>query len=181
MGAKHEHWITRRGNGPHGTRPGDRLKSSAEILEFVAARSRDVDGGCIEWVGSISKQHGYGLIAIGKRISPSGRPYAIQRLAHRVVWELLNGNTTLALDHLCLNKLCVNPAHLEPISIGENVRRYFAYVVEHGTHCRRGHEYTDESTEWRKGADGEPRRVCRVCSAHYQQLWREGHFKPKAA
>lgn len=45
--------------------------------------------------------------------------------AHRVVYELLHGKVSSAydLDHLCRNPSCVNPAHLEPVSHSENVRR----------------------------------------------------------
>lgn len=48
--------------------------------------------------------------------------------AHRVSWELFRGRipSNLTLDHLCLNKRCVNPGHLEPVSSSENSKRWNA-------------------------------------------------------
>lgn len=58
------------------------------------------------------------------------------------------------LDHLCQVKACVNPAHLEPVSTEENTRRHRMTV----THCKRGHEFTDENTYRYK-----EQRQCRTC------------------
>lgn len=66
-------------------------------------------GFCWEWTGQ--KDSGYGRY--------SGRP------AHRVTYEVLVGPIPdgLTLDHLCRNKGCVNPDHLEPVTSSENTRR----------------------------------------------------------
>ncbi len=70
--------------------------------------------GCWRWTGSVTPQ-GYGMFAFsdeGKR-------------AHRVMYELLVGPIPegLTLDHLCRVRHCVNPEHLEPVTLAENVRR----------------------------------------------------------
>ena len=82
-----------------------------------------------------------------------GRPLAAYRVAYiELVGPIPPG---LQLDHLCRVPSCVNPAHLEPVTQQENIRRQFATI----THCPRGHEYTPENTGNDRGG-----RYCRVCS-----------------
>ena len=105
--------------------------------------------GCWRWTGA-RKSDGYGLYSV--------RPY-VQRRAHRIVYELTRGPVPegLVLDHLCKNKICVNPDHLEPVSIAENVRRAFREQAS----CVNGHEYTEANT-YRNPTHG--RRSCRECA-----------------
>lgn len=74
----------------------------------------DASGDCWEWTGTI-RPDGYGQL----------RAYGKMQRAHRVVWEWLAGPIPegLTLDHLCRNRACVNPDHLEPVSVGLNVQR----------------------------------------------------------
>lgn len=83
--------------------------------------------GCWDWVASKKAPSGYGQ-------------YRFRRSnwnAHRVAYTLYVGEIPdgLVLDHTCLNKGCVNPKHLEPVTGTENARRYAATI----THCPRGH------------------------------------------
>jgi len=84
------------------------------------------------------------------------------RLAHRAVYEALVGPIPkgLSLDHLCRNRACVNPEHLEPVSLVENVMRGVSphAVNARKTHCAHGHAFTAENTYMVRGE-----RVCRAC------------------
>ena len=84
------------------------------LNERVTAKIRKVAHGCWEWTGSKNSQ-GYGNIKVGDRTLP----------AHRIVFEMY-GNALevgMDIDHLCRNKGCVNPKHLELVTRSENVRR----------------------------------------------------------
>jgi hypothetical protein len=80
------------------------------------------------------------------------------RLAHRVAYLALVGETPRhsELDHLCRNTSCCNPAHTEPVSHQENVRRGSRAMA---THCPSGHEYNDQNTAVHRG-----KRSCKRCS-----------------
>ena len=103
--------------------------------------------GCWKWTASRDR-HGYGHVMVDR-----GR----SRLAHRVAYELVVGPipTGTVLDHLCRNPPCVNPAHLEPVTQTENLRRAAAFV----THCPQGHPYEDGNTY----VDPSGGRRCNAC------------------
>jgi hypothetical protein len=89
--------------------------------------------GCWEWAGRLSAS-GYGSYEVARRATR----------AHRVAFEIEVGEipSRLDLDHLCLNRACVRPDHLEPITRAENVRRGMG---GRQTHCPRGHALTKEN------------------------------------
>lgn len=75
------------------------------------------EGDCLVWGGALGT-FGYGLIKDGRRLVR----------AHRVAYELSVGTIPdgLELDHLCGNRRCVRPEHLEPVTHAENMRRMAA-------------------------------------------------------
>ncbi len=84
---------------------------------------------CWLWTGFISNS-GYG------RIGTYGEPMKVG-YAHRVSWELLRGPIPegFEVDHLCRNRWCVNPDHLEPVPPEENIRRAFAWRRDQRAHA----------------------------------------------
>lgn len=116
----------------------------------------DKTGECWEWTAASAD--GYGRFGIEGK--------SVQR-AHRVAYELLVGPIpeSLVLDHLCRNTGCVNPAHLDPVTQNENVRRGQhpsgdQHYLGGKTHCLRGHEFTPGNTY---KPPGKNQRHCRAC------------------
>jgi hypothetical protein len=122
----------------------------------------EASNGCWEWTAGRFR-NGYAHSSL------KGAP---SDLAHRVTYVTLVASVPekLCLDHLCRNRICVNPAHLEVVSPKENIRRAPHF---HPAHCKHGHEYTPNNT-WthaRKG-DGRIIRMCRICNAANKAQWR---------
>lgn len=137
--------------GPAGFRVpvADRL---ARLITKTAA-------GCWEWAGARDEQ-GYGRFKLAR---DGGRPRWVR--AHRWVYEQLVGQVPpgLQLDHLCRNRACVNPAHLEPVTNRINwLRGESPSAVSYRTDtCTAGHPFTPENTYIRPSRPNQ--RECREC------------------
>jgi hypothetical protein len=87
-------------------------------------------------------------------------------LAHRWAYQFLRAEIPegLVLDHLCRNKLCVNPWHLEPVTQRVNIMRGDSFIARQviSAHCHRGHPFDGVNTYYRKDRPG---RQCRACAA----------------
>lgn len=74
----------------------------------------ETSGGCLQWQGHQAK-NGYGVLSVENRI----------QYAHRLAYELAVGPipAEMTIDHLCFNRMCINPNHLEVVTRAENNRR----------------------------------------------------------
>ncbi len=105
---------------------------------------------CWRWIGGL-QTNGYGSFGAGGGAS---------MLAHRFAWERAVGPIPdgLTIDHLCMNKRCVRPDHLEVVTAEENSSRKGRSI----THCKRGHQLAGENL-YRYPNTG--KRGCRMCRA----------------
>lgn len=119
---------------------------------------------CWNWVGT-KYSTGYGKIGMpmANGVYVGGHK---EVPAHRAMYERYVGPIPkgLDLDHLCRNRACVNPAHLEPVTRSVNLRRGAGVrgIDERETHCPQGHEFTPANTYiWAK----EPtKKRCKTCA-----------------
>jgi hypothetical protein len=111
---------------------------------------------CWEWTSTFN--NGYG------RFATCSNAISTQHYAHRFSYTLCKGPIPegMTIDHICRNKKCVNPNHLELVTLKENILRGFSpsAVNARRTHCFQGHPFSGKNLI----IEGRHRR-CRMC--HY--------------
>lgn len=124
-------------------------------MKHIESRiSPEPNTGCWLWTGNASA-NGYGITSLRGR----------SMCAHRAVYLLHKGHIPegLELDHLCRQKICVNPDHLEPVTHSENMKR----VTPDGDRpCWAGHDLS----HWRITPGG--KRYCKTCHTERKRRWR---------
>lgn len=135
--------------------------ASVPLIDRIRAKIVvDPSTGCWNWQGATNEK-GYGTIREGVRDGGSSKNLRTL-MTHRVMYQHEVGPipSRLVIDHLCRNRACANPAHLEPVTVEENIRRGDAGKPQRErTHCPHGHPYDERNTYHYNGS-----RHCRACS-----------------
>ena len=127
------------------------------VERFNALISRSDSDGCWIWTGT-ARPDGYGQYTI----AVNGKKTIYK--SHRLCYELSIGPIPdgAHLHHVCMNRACVNPLHLEPMQPSAHEKLH--HVRQ--THCLRGHEFTDDNVYVRSNGG----RTCKICSDVYQKV-----------
>lgn len=142
----------------------DRVTGDEPYRERLRNRIRehsaeDLVTGCWVWQRALDRD-GYGVCSAKRRDS-----------AHRAAYLAFIGPIPdgLTIDHLCRNRACVNPEHLEAVTVRENTVRGASSPAENAikSHCVRGHEFTAENTYITKKGT----RCCRHCQRIHQAAY----------
>jgi len=129
-----------------------------ELQQRIRSRSAETDCGYTTpcWISDRAK-HSNGYTKMGL----CGETL----LTHRVAYEAFVGPIPegLQIDHLCKQRACCNPEHLEPVTCRENLLRGDTLTAAEASaaHCKRGHPFDEANTYLR--ADRPGVRGCRAC------------------
>jgi len=145
---------------PHRKGNGGGKGRTLPLEQRIRRMSKAQANGCWQWQGRPTNA-GYGQM--GVLVDGKQRTFSAHRVSYEVfVGEIPNG---LVIDHLCRNRLCVNPDHLEAVTQQENVMRSpiaIGAINARKTHCPQGHPYDDENTYVLR-LPNTTSRYCRTC------------------
>lgn len=131
-----------------------------KVMQKVVKTDGTLNTPCWIWQGRVNA-YGYAIL------SPTRYSRSNSTIAHRHIWEELNGLVPEKhdLDHLCRNRACVNPEHLEPVTRLENILRGALVALrKNPDFCKNGHPWTTENRI--KSGNG---TACRLCHKEAKQ------------
>ena len=136
-------------------------RNKPHTLDSLKSRTHTNENGCWVWEGT-KRSNLYGVTVY----------MGTQTTTHRVAYQLAHGLTKLSkdieIDHICNNRECINPEHLEAVTHQENMQR----GAQRRLTCRNGHEWNDTNTYItavkRKQGGMRMQRYCRKCRAKHQ-------------
>jgi len=148
------------------------LSEIISVKDFGSIKNRlfnlsypEPNTGCYIW-GGATYLNGYGILTINKKCLS----------AHRVSYYVHKGNIGygLVVDHLCNNKLCINPEHLQATTQKKNVLRGNSGSAKNSikTHCYKGHEFTKENTR----INNRGSRDCIICHKDKKKRYYKKHI-----
>lgn len=145
------------GNGKFVGRTG--IVSASSFKDRFWSKVERRTNECWPWQSTLNRG-GYGVFSISGSM----------RLAHRIAYILTKGPIPgdLQIDHLCRNRKCVNPAHMEPVTCRVNVirgigpatvRARCAKLMATRTHCKHGHLWIPDNIGQNRG-----HQICLICT-----------------
>jgi hypothetical protein len=152
--------------------------TAANVASFWSKVEKTED--CWVWSGT-TRPDGYGQLGVGS-MKDGTRTSA---LAHRVSYELHLGplpkrgdrhqKTEWTVDHLCRNRACVRPSHLELVSNKVNILRGISPAAKNAvkTECPAGHQYDETNTYVRRDGNRQCKECCREANRRWLAVRRE--------
>lgn len=149
---------------------------NSNIKERLLSKMTIIESSCWQWFGASDKTL-YGRIKVSGKVC----------LAHRVAYELFKGQIPkgLEIDHLCRNRKCINPNHLEAVTRQVNTIRGIGPILtkercSKQTHCAQGHPLYGDNLELNLQGKYTLRR-CRACKLANKNKWNQNRDRRKMA